>query len=235
MKARPALRGKLVDADTGKPIANVPIVYGTADQNRYIEWSSLPKYADGHHSLTFVQHEILSPTGEFWFAEPESGSRGVIIVLVDGYQRLLLHPRNRELDAPGGELMSPPERESAFQEVIRGDGKLVPNISVSIGGGSADGVDHMYESVRTDAAGRYRYGRLAPGNYRFHGGRYFARGQSRQRRDGNCEPWRRSGTHSHTRQGRNQAYRSTLALSFVGTTPNSKQKPTPMASMNSAV
>ncbi len=172
LKARPALRGKLVDADTGKPIANVPIVYGTADQNRYIEWSSLPKYADGHHSLTFVQHEISSPTGEFWFAEPESGSRGVIIVLVDGYQRLLLHPRNRELDATSGELIVRLKRESAFEGVVRSDGKLVPNISVSIGGGSADGVDHMYESVRTDAAGRYRYGRLAPGNYRLHGGQY---------------------------------------------------------------
>jgi hypothetical protein len=172
LRPKPALRGKLIDAETGKPIAAAPIVYGIADHMSYIEWSSLPKYADGYHSLEFVQHEVSTATGEFWFAEPESGSRGLIIVFVDGYQRLMLYPRDRRFDEGSGQLIIKLKRESAIEGVVRINGKLAPNTSVSVSGSDAIGMSNMYESVRTDANGKFRYGRLGPGNYRVHGGPY---------------------------------------------------------------
>jgi len=172
LKPKPALRGKLIDADTGKPIAAAPIVYGIADHMSYIEWSSLPKYADGYHSLEFVQHDVSTATGEFWFAEPGSGSRGLIIVFVDGYQRLMLYPRDRRLDEATGQLIVKLKRESAINGVVRINGKLAPNTSVSVSGGDAIGMTNMYESVRTDANGKFRYGRLTPGNYHVSSGPY---------------------------------------------------------------
>jgi hypothetical protein len=172
LRKKPALRGKLIDADTGKPIAKAPLVYGIADHMSYIEWSSLPKYADGYHSLDFVQRDVSSPGGEFWFAEPQSGSRGLIIVFIDGYQRLMLYPRDRNIDQTSGRLIIKLKPESAIEGVLRVNGKLVRNKSVSVSGSDPVGMYNMWESVRTDANGKYHYGRLAPGNYRVHGGPY---------------------------------------------------------------
>ncbi len=162
----PALRGKLVDAGTGEPLGNIPILYGVADEMRYMEWSDLPRYAEGHHFLTLVQHSRTNPQGEFWFAEPKSGSRGAMIISASGYQRLILHARNRQRDEATGEVLIRLQRESAFKGVVLVDGKPATNTSVSISGKSVDGIDQMYENTRTDAMGKYRYGRLTPGNYR---------------------------------------------------------------------
>jgi hypothetical protein len=169
LKPRPALRGKLIDAETGQPAGGAPLIYGTADRLSYIEWSSLDKYADGHHSLSYVQHVTSSPTGEFWFAEPDSGPRGLIIVFVDGYQRMLLYPRDRRWDEATGELLVKLKRESAVEGIVLQNGKPVADETVSVSGSDPQGFHNMYESVRTDDNGKYRYGRLAPGNYRVRG------------------------------------------------------------------
>jgi hypothetical protein len=168
LRKKPALQGKLVDAETGKPIAAAPLVYGIADRMSYIEWSSLPKYADGYHSLEFVQRDVTAPTGEFWFAEPQSGSRGLIIVFIDGYQRLMLYPRLRQVDEATGQLIVKLKRESAVEGTVLINGKPAANTSVSVRGRDEIGMSNMWESVRTDANGKFRYGRLAPGSYRVH-------------------------------------------------------------------
>jgi protocatechuate 3,4-dioxygenase beta subunit len=172
LKPRPALRGKLIDAETGQPVGGAPLIYGIADRLSYIEWSSLDKYADGHHSLSYVQHVTPSPTGEFWFAEPESGPRGLIIVFVAGYQRLLLYPRDRRWDEATGELLIKLKRESAVEGIVLRNGKPAADETVSVSGSDPQGFHNMYESVRTDSNGRYRYGRLAPGHYRVRGDKF---------------------------------------------------------------
>jgi hypothetical protein len=172
LKTRPPLQGRLVDGSTGQPIIGAAILYGIADRASYIEWSDLQKYADGYHPLTFVQHIDSSQKGEFWFAEPEDGPRGTIIVVVDGYQRLILNPEARQLDDASGDLVIRLKRESAITGVVLKDGKPLPNASVVVSGRSKDGLDQMYESVRTDADGKYKYGRLAAGSYNVRGGFY---------------------------------------------------------------
>ena len=177
LSPHPSLLGKLVDADTGQPIAGAPILYGVADGMRYMEWSSLSQYADGYHSLAYVQRTVSGTNGEFWFAEPKAGAKGTIIISAAGYQRLILHARNHQRDETTGEVLIRLRRESAFEGTVFIDGKATPNISVSLRGTTLEGVEQWYESVRTDATGKYRYGRLAPGNYRVHCEQYSREGK----------------------------------------------------------
>ena len=142
-----------------------------AEGHSYVEWSDLQKYADGYHPLKFVQHVTTNKEGEFWFAEPEGNSRGMIIVFVPGYQRLISKPDARELDVTG-ELVLRLKRESAFAGVVLQDGKPVANVSVVVSIPSTGDPNQMPESVHTDAQGRYRYGHLTPGRYYIHGGAY---------------------------------------------------------------
>jgi protocatechuate 3,4-dioxygenase beta subunit len=170
----PQLQGKLLDAQTGQPVKDAAMMYGISEGHSYIEWSDLKSYADGHHPLKFVQHVTTNKQGEFWFAEPEGNARGMIIVFLPGYQRLILKPEARDADA-GGELVIRLKRESAFTGVVLRDGKPAANESLSVSRVSEqirDNPMQMSESVHTDAQGKYRYGRLSPGQYYIHGGAY---------------------------------------------------------------
>jgi hypothetical protein len=84
----------------------------------------------------------------------------------------MLYSRDRRFDEASGQLVVKLKRESAIEGVVRIDGKLVPDVSVSVSGGDAIGMSNMYESVRTDANGKFRYGRLGPGNYHVRSGPY---------------------------------------------------------------
>ena len=66
------------------------------------------------------------------------------------------------------------KRESAFTGVLTKDGKPLANVSVGVSanGQLARDPREMPESVRTDAQGKYTYGRLLPGQYRIYGGPY---------------------------------------------------------------
>jgi protocatechuate 3,4-dioxygenase beta subunit len=170
---QPALRGKVIDATTGQPVKAAPLLYGVAKGSSYVEWSDLQKYADGYHPLNFVQHVSTNEAGEFWFAEPEGGLRGMIIVFVPGYQRLILKPNAREVDAATGDVVVRMKRESAFSGVLTKDGKPLPNVSVGVSMiRQSTNPSEMPESVRSDAHGKYTYGRLLPGQYRIYGGPY---------------------------------------------------------------
>jgi protocatechuate 3,4-dioxygenase beta subunit len=172
----PLLRGKLVDAETGQPIARARVLYGVAGKLSYFSWSDFDRYADGYHSLQVVQHDKTNKRGGFWFAEPaERGMQGLIFVLVDGYQRWILRPDAREFDKATGELVIRLPRESAISGVVMKDGKPLANARVSVGKTENDGFQNMYEGVPADADGRFRYGRLAAGKYWLNGGPYARR------------------------------------------------------------
>ncbi len=151
MKKQPTLRGRLLDADTGKPIADAALLYGIDTKVFCFEWRNFARYTDGHNSYSFVQHEVTNEAGEFWFAEPAE-KNGTIIVWVDGYQRLMLKPESRTYDEATGDLVIRVKPESAFTGIVTKEGKPLANISVSVSekpfGGS---FIHMFESVRTDS------------------------------------------------------------------------------------
>jgi protocatechuate 3,4-dioxygenase beta subunit len=166
------VRGKLVDAHTGKPIAGAEVLYGVGTRGRYFAWHDFDRYVDGLHFLEFVQHDNSNRRGGFWFAEPGDGQLGYIAVLADGYQRLFLAPDDRQIDEQTGELMVALHVESVLAGVATDDGKPLANESVSLSDDSTGQFDNMYEHVQTDAAGHFRFGRLGPGKYRITCGPY---------------------------------------------------------------
>lgn len=96
---------------------------------------------------------------------------GAIIVHHDGYQRLILEPQAREFDPATGELIIRLPRESAFTGVVTQHGRPLANVSVQVYPHNADVPRRqMFESVHTDADGRYTFGSLAPGPHTIHVG-----------------------------------------------------------------
>jgi protocatechuate 3,4-dioxygenase beta subunit len=176
LPARPPLRGKLVDAETGDPIANAAVLHGLTNDARYFQWSDFKKHVDGYHSLDYVQHETTNEAGEFWFAEVSSASPGTIFVLKDGYQRFVLPPEVRPVDPQTGQLIIPVPRETVFAGVVTQDGKPIANAGVSVNPlHRNEKMEQWYEHAKTDAAGRYRLAGLPPGDYILFAGPYARR------------------------------------------------------------
>lgn len=167
LKRNPAVQGVVIDADSRDPVAGSRLLYGIAPRSRfsYMEWSSFSDYADGHHTLRFVQHTTTDADGRFWFAEPADGERGVVVGLADGYQRLVLWPQERVTD-DSGELLIPLTAESVITGTIRYAGRPSANIRVRASAGGSMGWSGYATSTLTDANGRYRLGKLPPGDYR---------------------------------------------------------------------
>jgi hypothetical protein len=176
LPARPPLRGKLVDAQTGDPIAGAAVLHGLTDDARYFQWSDFKKYVDGYHSLDYVQHETTNEAGEFWYAEVSNASQGTIFVLKDGYQLFVLPPNLRPVDPQTGQLIIPVPRESVFTGVVVHDGKPIAKAGVSVQPRDRnEKMEQWYEHTKTDAQGRYRFGGLPAGNYTLFAGPYARR------------------------------------------------------------
>ncbi len=176
LPARPPLRGKLVDAQTGDPISGAAILHGLTDGASYFQWSDFKKHVDGYHSLTYVQHETTNARGEFWFAEVSDQMPGTLFVLKDGYQRFVLRPDVRLHDPKTDELVVPVPRESVFTGVVVRDGKPIANTGVAVQlPEQKEKMQQWNPHSKTDAAGRYRFGGLPPGEYIVFAGPYARR------------------------------------------------------------
>jgi hypothetical protein len=176
LPARPPLRGKLVDAQTGDPISGAAILHGLTDGASYFQWSDFEKHVDGYHSLTYVQHETTNAEGEFWFAEVSDQSLGTLFVLKDGYQRFVLRPDVRLHDPKTGELVVPVPRESVFTGVVVRDGLPIANTGVSVQlPEHKEKMQQWNPHTKTDADGQYRFGGLPPGEYIVFAGPYARR------------------------------------------------------------
>jgi protocatechuate 3,4-dioxygenase beta subunit len=176
LPARAPLRGKLIDAQTGEPIAGAAVLNGIADDSRYFEWRDFEKYADGHHWLKFVQHVTTNEAGEFWFTEASDRAPGTLFVLKGGYQRFVLRPDVRPVDPRTGELVVPVPRESVFTGVVMQDGKPISNADISVQPRERrDKMEQWYGRVHTDSDGRYRFGGLPAGEYTVFAGPYARR------------------------------------------------------------
>jgi protocatechuate 3,4-dioxygenase beta subunit len=174
--ARPALRGKLVDAETGEPITGAAVLYGVAGEARSFQWSDFKKHVDGYHSLKYVQHGTTNEAGEFWFAEVSDATLGTIFVLKDGYQRFVLRPDVRPIDPQTGELVVPVPRESMFTGVVVQNGKPIASAGVSVQlRDRQETMEQWREHTKTDAKGRYRFGGLQAGEYTVFAGPYARR------------------------------------------------------------
>jgi protocatechuate 3,4-dioxygenase beta subunit len=176
LPTRAPLRGKLLDAETGEPIAGAAVLNGVAGDAHYFEWRDFEKYADGHHWLKFVQHVRTNEAGEFWFTEASDQLPGTLFVLKDGYQRFVQRPEVRPIDPRTGELVIPVPRESVFTGVVLQDGKPLADTGVSVQPRDrADKMEQWFPHARTDTAGRYRLGGLPPGEYSVFAGPYARR------------------------------------------------------------
>ncbi|NLE37981.1 MAG: M48 family metalloprotease, partial [Pirellulaceae bacterium] len=163
--ARPLL-GRLVDAETGKPLSGVSVYYGvTIDEcSGQIEWNDLDKILRGSMGFDATQRATTDLRGEFWFCEAKDGPKGTLIVQAEGHGRLILPPADRPATQP----------DQPFEIGLRPEA----TISGVLPGAPADAqvvvqkLEPTYEKIResieyrpVDAAGRFRIGNLAPGKY----------------------------------------------------------------------
>ena len=91
----PSFRGRLVDTE-GKPLANVPVLagHGAKDRFTYIEWSTMERYADGHHGLENVLWCKTDDDGHF--VVPEAHDKLVsLIIKTKGFARTVIPPSKR--------------------------------------------------------------------------------------------------------------------------------------------
>ncbi len=158
--------GQLVDANTSKPIANAPILYGVTPERTYIQWSDWKRYADGHHSFDTVQHAVTDEQGNFWFSEAPGQRNGTLFILIPGYERLILKPADRPQAGDDGSMQIKLAPEAAIAGTLIKDGKPQADVEVSVWKREPrDNIDQMFERVRTDAEGKFCYGSLSPGTY----------------------------------------------------------------------
>ncbi|HBO42887.1 MAG TPA: hypothetical protein DD670_02915, partial [Planctomycetaceae bacterium] len=163
--ARPLL-GRLVDAETGKPVSGVSVYYGvTIDEcSGQIEWDDLDRILRGSMGFDAVQRATTDQRGEFWFCEANDGPKGTLIVQAEGHGRLILSPADRPATQPDQPLEIGLRPEATISGVLPGapaDAQVV-----------VQNLEPTHEKIResieyrsVDAAGRFRIGNLAPGKY----------------------------------------------------------------------
>jgi len=160
------LVGGLFDADTGRPMAGVSIMYGVVGDTRYFEWSDLANYIDGHHGLSLVQRAVVGSDGKFWFGEAKGNEQGTLFVMAPGYERLILKPEERQIDPDSGQLRIALHREASISGAFLKDGRPQAGVEVAVWKKHARGeLEEFLEGAETDSDGTYRFGNLAPGTY----------------------------------------------------------------------
>ena len=162
------LLAALVDAQSGKPLVGVPVLYAVVgDNGRYFEWSDRDSYIDGHHRLTLVQRAVTGDDGGCWFSEAHDTRKGTLFVITPGYERIIFRPEDRPTPSDSKRVQISLHREGSITGVLVRDGRPEPNVNVSIWKGKPQGqLEESFETAVTDSQGRYRFGRLGPGTYR---------------------------------------------------------------------
>jgi hypothetical protein len=165
---QPSFIGRLVDDATDEPLIGAQIVSGTAppDSFKYIEWSTLDRYADGHHGLHNVLRVTTDDDGKF--VVPQGVDQpATLIVLTPEYGRVVIPPEQRpQANADGVHEIRLQRAASATAIALR-DTQLggIAN-AASLSFISNDGFEHMYDATPLDAEGRLRFDCLAAGEYR---------------------------------------------------------------------
>jgi beta-lactamase regulating signal transducer with metallopeptidase domain/protocatechuate 3,4-dioxygenase beta subunit len=164
---RPFL-GQLLDAQSGKPLAGVPLMSALVDyrDSHYMDWPDFDSYVDGRHWYTQVQRAVSDEQGRFAFSEG-GNAKGTVFALIPGHERLVLRPKDRPAVQNGRYATIKVDREATIAGVLQKTGKPLANVSMSIGRlEPRTDPEEWFERVATDAQGRYRFGGLGPGTYR---------------------------------------------------------------------
>ncbi len=156
---------QLIDRQTQKPIANVPVLTGVSKKSgwNYVEWNDFKSYADGYHSLENVLHLVTDSDGRITL--PEGLEQSTLFILAAGYGRLAIAPKRRpdpdekglvriQLE-PAATILAIRDPNSRFREP---DEQLYLHLETS------DDFEHMFHSLRGEE-GKWFVDSLAPGTY----------------------------------------------------------------------
>lgn len=149
-----ALKGRVVDARTGAPLAGLPVMYGFYGGG-YFDW-----YRVG--GISGLQKANADAKGVFTFQE---GSQpGALLIRAPGYGRMIIKAAERDKYLKGGELVIPLEPAATLTGTYSLAGKPITNVAVSlmlINGRDGQGM----EFTKSDLQGKYHWESLAAGDY----------------------------------------------------------------------
>jgi protocatechuate 3,4-dioxygenase beta subunit len=166
-KGQPLL-GRLIDAESGEPLAGIPALYGVMDEEKtsYFEWRDLDRYVDGYHQLTSVQRAVTDDGGRFWFSESPDQPKGTLFILAAGYERMILRPSDRPEADGAGQVSIKLYPEATISGVLRKAYPTQADASVSVWKSDPrTRPEESFESCLADAQGNYRIRSLGPGTY----------------------------------------------------------------------
>ncbi|MCX7043996.1 MAG: carboxypeptidase-like regulatory domain-containing protein [Candidatus Sumerlaeota bacterium] len=161
----PPLRGRLLDANSKKPVARAPMIAALMNRARYFDWNDWDKYIDGYHSLNMVQRATTDRDGQFWFCE-DRDDRGALIIITPGYARTILRPEERPAVDSDGLLTIALQPESSIQGMVRENGRVLGGATMDLWKKHPQQFEEWFEKAKADAKGRFEFNRLSPGDYR---------------------------------------------------------------------
>ena len=169
LKPRPSLEVQIVDRKTGKPIPKAKVMAVSLGSGKYpgrsMTWGEIDRYVDGNF-FDFVRRKFTDESGLVEFSRLPEGE-AALIVLVDGYQRTIVRPEDRDAFAiVRGVLQIALEAESSIVGQLTENGQPVADQNVSIyTNQKVGGLDQVLSGTKTDKQGRYEIRGLRPGEY----------------------------------------------------------------------
>ena len=128
--------GQLVDTQSGKPLANVAVMYAVSDRAKgsphYIEWHDWNAYVDGYGPFGTVQRATTDEIGTFWFSESTDEPEGTLFVFAPGYERLILPPEQLPYKDEAGRMRITIQPEAALSGVLLSGGKPLADAQFSV-------------------------------------------------------------------------------------------------------
>lgn len=156
---------QLIDRQTQKPIANVPVLTGVSKKSgwNYVEWNDFKNYADGYHSLENVLHLVTDSDGRITL--PEGLEPSTLFILAAGYGRLAIAPKRRPDPDEKGLVRIQLEPAATIRAIRDPNSRFRnPDEQLYLHVESSDDFEHRFHSLRGEE-GKWFVDSLAPGTY----------------------------------------------------------------------
>ena len=166
LQPAPSAEFQLLDQQTQKPLANIPVVAGVSKESgwNYVEWNSLSSYADGHHGLETVLHVVSDADGRMTI--PEGREPVTFIILTAGYGRRVITPALRPDPDENGLIRILLDPAATIHATRAANSRIAQQGDrIYLEMQSTDGFRHMYHSPKLDENGECLIDSLAPGKY----------------------------------------------------------------------
>jgi RNA polymerase sigma factor (sigma-70 family) len=154
---------RLVDAKTGAPLVDVPVVYGLLAMG-FFDWAHL----NSNLGINEAQRVMTGMDGSF---ELTKGANQVsVFVKTQGYERLIVIPQDRVRYLQEEELRIPLSPGASVAGIYMRRGLPVAAKRVLLIRERQDGRDfpELFEPIRTDEGEQYRWNDLSSGLYSLH-------------------------------------------------------------------